>query len=58
MKLFINEEGHLIVREMSESDVQEFNLIYQGIAKMLVVKLHYFFTNSTFGLMILIFFGI
>jgi len=31
-----NEEEQLVVQEMNESDVQEFNLLSQGIAKMLV----------------------
>lgn len=51
MKLLFNEEEQLVVQEMNESDIQEFNLVSQGIAKMLVVKnilksivLHYILT--------------
>lgn len=33
VKLSFNEEEQLIVQEMNDSDVQEFNLIAQGIAR-------------------------
>lgn len=38
VKLSFNEDEQLIIREMSETDVQEFNLLAQGIAKMLVIN--------------------
>lgn len=40
VKLFFNEEDQLIIQEMTESDIQEFNLISQGIAKTLVIFLY------------------
>ncbi|XP_029346579.1 5'-3' exoribonuclease 1 isoform X2 [Acyrthosiphon pisum] len=36
VKLSFNEDEQLIIREMSETDVQEFNLLAQGIAKMFI----------------------
>lgn len=39
VKLSIDEDEQLIVHELSDSDVQEFNLFSQSIAKMLVVIL-------------------
>lgn len=36
VKLSFNEDEQLIVREMSESDAQEFNLLAQGIAKLFI----------------------
>lgn len=36
VKLSINEEEQLIINEMSDSDVQEFNLFSKNIAKTLV----------------------
>lgn len=44
VKLSFTEDEQLVIREMSESDVQEFNLISQGIAKSLVVLFNFFFT--------------
>lgn len=38
VKLSFNEDEQLIIREMSETDIQEFNLLAQGIAKMLVIN--------------------
>jgi len=37
VKLSFNEEEQLVVQEMSASDIQEFNLLSQAIAKMSVV---------------------
>lgn len=49
VKLSFTEDEQLVIREMSESDVQEFNLISQGIAKSLVVLFNFFFYMNMYG---------